>query len=105
MKLTDPFGRLESRYQKGYETMRAALREAGIETPQAARDVIRQAWRRGVVVMAVGLSLLLVVAGLLPKATPLAVGLGLFLVVWVSSSTINGQRYVNRYIDEELDRR
>jgi hypothetical protein len=105
MKLDDPFGRLESRHQKGYETMRTTLREAGIETPQAAREAIRQAWRRGATVVVVGLSLLLVVASLLPNVIPLALGLGLFLIVWVTTSTINGQRYVNRYIEEELGRR
>jgi len=102
MKLNDPFGRLESRHQKGYETMRTSLHQAGIETPAAARDVIRQAWRRGVTILAVAHLLLLVVMVLLPKAMPLALGLGLFLVVWVLSSTLNGRRYVRRYIEEEL---
>jgi Flp pilus assembly protein TadB len=102
MKLSDPFGRLEARHQKGYETMRASLLRAGIETPEAARDVVRQAWRRGLTILAAVLLLLLVLMGLLPKAMPLSLALGLFLLVWVASSTISGQRYVKRYIEEEL---
>ena len=103
MKLNDPFGRLESRHRKGYESMCAALRQAGIETPQAAREVARRAWRRGLMVATAGLLLLLLVVGVLPKTAPLAFGLGFFLVVWVASSVINGRRYINRYIKEELE--
>lgn len=102
MKLNDPFGRLESRHQKGYESMRASLRQAGVATPEAARKIVSQAWRRSLLVLAVGLSLTGLLALLMPKAAPLALGLGLFLLVWVVSSTVNGQRYIQRYIDEDL---
>lgn len=102
MKLNDPFGRLESRHQKGYESMRTALREAGIDTPRAAAELMRQAARRGLTLVLVGLLLLLLVAGLLPRLAPLALGLGVFLVVWVATSTVNGRRYIRRYIEEEL---
>ncbi len=103
MKLNDPFGRLESRHQQGYESMRAALRQGGITTPEAAREVMRQAARRAVSLLAVGVLLLLMVALLLPKMVPLVLGLGVFLVVWIATSTLNGRRYINRYIEEELD--
>jgi uncharacterized membrane protein YccC len=103
MKLNDPFGRLESRHQKGYESMRSALRDAGIVTPQAAAEVMSEAWRRGLTVVAVGLLLLVFVSLLLPKLVPLTLGLGLFLLVWVGTSTINGRRYIKRYIKEELE--
>jgi hypothetical protein len=102
MKLNDPFGRLESRHQKGYESMKASLQQAGIETPEAANTVLKQAWRRGAQVLGVGLLLLAIVALLIPKTVPLALGLGLFLLVWVVSSNLNGQRYIRRYIAEDL---
>ncbi len=104
MKLSDPFGRLESRHQRGYETMRTSLRQAGIETPEAALEIERQAWQRAAIIVSAGLAILLLVAVLLPKLMPLALGLGLFLVVWVVTSTLNGKRYIKRYIDEELGR-
>lgn len=102
MKLNDPFGRLEARHQRGYETMRTSLMQAGIATPEAAREVVSMAWRKAARILAVALLFLLLVMSLLPKAMPLVLGLGLFLVVWVTSSTINGGRYVKRYIEEEL---
>jgi hypothetical protein len=48
------------------------------------------------------MALFLLVIWLLPKAMPVVFGLALFLVVWVANSTINGQRYIQRYIDEDL---
>jgi ferric-dicitrate binding protein FerR (iron transport regulator) len=103
MKLNDPFGRLESRHQKGYESMKASLQQAGIDTPQAARSVVKQAWRRSAQVVAVGIVVLLLLALAIPKALPLALGLGLFLLVWVVSATLNGQRYIKRYVEEQRD--
>jgi hypothetical protein len=104
MKLNDPFGRVASRHRQGYESMRATLRHAGIETPEAAQVVMRQAARRGVLVLSAGLLLLLLLAGLAPKSAPLALGLALFLGVWVATSVSNGRRYIKRYIEEELKR-
>jgi len=102
MKLNDPFGRLESRHQVGYESMRDSLRRGGINTPQAAFKVIKKSKNRAVKYYIIGIALLLLVFLLLPKATPLVFGLVVFFVVWVASSTFNGQRYVQRYIDEDL---
>lgn len=82
--------------------MRASLQQAGIVTAAAADAVVEQAWRRGVMILLTALLILLPVAVLLPKAAPLSLGLGLFLLVWVVSSTLNGRRYIKRYIEEEL---
>ena len=102
MKLNDPFGRLESRHQKGYESMKASLQKAGIVTPDAARTVVVQAWRRAAQLVVIGVLLLALLALLIPPAAPLALGLGVFLLVWVISSNLNGQRYIKRYIEEDL---
>ena len=102
MKLNDPFGRLESRHQRGYESMKASLQQAGIDTPAAAETIMKQAWKRAAMVLGGGLLIMALVALLIPKALPLALGLGLFLLVWVVSSNINGQRYIRRYIEEDL---
>jgi maltodextrin utilization protein YvdJ len=102
MKLNDPFGRMERRHQAGYEMMRTALRNAGIETAEQAEDAIRQSWKRGYKIMGVGMLLLLVVLVLFPTAAPLILALGVVMVVWVVSSNLSGQRYIKRYIDEDL---
>lgn len=102
MKLNDPFGRLERRHQAGYEAMRASLRQAGIDTPQAVRAIIAQAWQRGLRIAAAALVLALLMGLLLPRLLPLTLALALFVVVWVVTSSINGRRYLQRYLDEEL---
>lgn len=103
MKLNDPFGRLEARHQTGYESMRDTLRGIGIDTPEAAREVIKKFEKRAMKSIAVGITLLLSVTLLLPKLLPVTGSLALFLVVWVMSSNYNGKRYIQRYIDEDLN--
>ena len=104
MRLNDPFGRLQRRHQAGYEMTREALRKSGVDSPGAAQDAIRLAWKRSFRFMGVGMLLLLLFMFFIPSAAPLVLGLALFMVVWAVSSTLNGQRYIKRYIDEELRR-
>jgi hypothetical protein len=82
--------------------MRASLQSAGIETADAAKAVIRQARRRGLIFIGVVWLSMMLLGLLLPKALPLALGICLFALVWVVSSTLNGQRYIKRYIEEVL---
>lgn len=102
MKLNDPFGRLESRHQIGYESMRDTMRSSGINTQQAAQEFIKQSQKRASKIIGMIILLLLPLMWLLPKAMPVTVSLALFLVVWVAVSNINGKRYIQRYIDEDL---
>lgn len=102
MKLNDPFGRLESRHQIGYESMRDTLRSSGIDTPQAAQEVIKKSKKGARKFIAVGLAVLVPLIVLLPKAMPVTISLALFYVVWVVKSNISAQNYIQRYIDEDL---
>lgn len=102
MKLNDPFGRLAHRHQTGYELMRDTMRKSCIDTPQAATEAIRQTKKRALKYIGVGMAILLPLVLLLPQAMPVTLSIALFLTVWVASSAINGQRYIQRYIDEDL---
>lgn len=102
MKLNDPFGRLELRHQTGYETMRDTMRSSGIDTPEAAREVIRESKKRAMKYIGWGMAVLLPMMLLLPKLLPVTFSLALFLVAWVAKSFISGQSYIQRYIDEDL---
>ena len=104
MKLNDPFGRLESRHQIGYESMRDTMLSSGINTRQAALEVMRQSKKRALKFISVIILLVLPIIWLLPKAIPVTLSLALFLVVWVVVSNINAGRYIQRYIDEDLPR-
>lgn len=102
MNLNDPFGRLERKHQRGYEMMRDVMRKGAVKTPYAAEEIIRQSKTRAVKFLVIGLVLFLLAILLVPKAFMVAFCLLLFLVVWVVTSTINGKRYIERYINEEL---
>ncbi len=102
MKLSDPFGRLESRHQLGYEDMRDTMRASGITTPEAAVEIVNQSRKRGLKFLSVGTAVLLFIALVLPKSIPVLLALELFLVVWTFNSTRTGRQYIERYIDEDL---
>lgn len=103
MNLNDPFGRMARRHQLAYETMREALRRSNITTEQAAQDVIRQARVRALKFAGIGLAVLLCASLLLPKAGPLFLGIGALLAVWTVTSIVNGRRYIERFIREEIN--
>lgn len=102
MKFNDPFGRMERRHKAGYEAMRDSLVRGGINSPQEARELIEQSRKRALKVFGVAVLLFLVVLIVFPKAIPAALFLLLFLAVWLVNSTYNGQRYIERFIDEEM---
>ena len=103
MKFNDPFGRMEKRHQLGYESMRDTMRNSGIDTPDAAWETIRQSKKRALKYLCIGTAVLLLVTLVLPKLMPVTLSLALFLVFWIATSTINGQRYIQRYIADELE--
>lgn len=102
MKLNDPFGRMENRHKLGYESMRETMRNSGIDTPDKAWEAVKQSRRRALKYMTVGVAVLLLVTSVLPKLMPVTLSLAFFLVVWITSSAVNGRRYIHRYVDEEL---
>lgn len=102
MKLSDPFGRMASRHQRGYESMRDILRRNGITTPDAALEIIRQSKERAKVYICAAIAAGVLVALLWREGRPIAFSLVLFFIVWIATSAKNGQRYIRRYIDEEL---
>jgi hypothetical protein len=102
MKLNDPFGRMELRHQTGYESMRNTLRESHIDTPQAAQEVIRKTKKRAMKFIGVIAGVFLPVLVFFPKALPVTLSIAVFLIAWIAISAINGSRYIQRYIDEDL---
>lgn len=102
MKLNDPFGRMASRDKLGYESMRDTMRKSGVDTTSAALEVVAQSKKRAWNYIAIGIAILLMVTLIAPKSFPLTFSFGVFFVVWIITSTRNGQRYIQRYIDEDL---
>lgn len=103
MKLDDPFGRMQDRHQRGYEAMCVALRGSGINTPDAAREIIRQSKKRAQSYIGLAMAVFLLVALLWPEGIAVTISLAFFFTAWLVISARNGQRYIHRFIDEELN--
>ena len=102
MKFNDPFGRMESRHKLGYESMRDTMRKSGVDSPRAALEVVAKSKKRAFNYIMIGTAILLMLTLLAPKSIPVTFSLGVFFTVWIITSMRNGQRYIERYIDEEL---
>jgi Flp pilus assembly protein TadB len=100
--MNDPFGRLERRHQAGYEAMRDSLRKGGVKTKEEARELMRGSEQRVIKFLAIALGVALLLTLLFPSAVPVVLAAALFLLVWVITFTINGRRYINRFIEEDL---
>ena len=102
MKLNDPFGRMEKRHQVGYEAVRDSLNRGNIDTVEGARRIIKDTRKRALKFVVAAAAAALLTYFLLPKAL-LAVGAVVFLAgVWVITWTVMGERYIKRYIEEEI---
>ncbi len=102
MRLNDPFGRMERRHQVGYEALRDSLHRNKIHTEEGARKVIRDTKMRALKFVVGAGAIVLLTYLLLPG---FLIGVGAVVVLagaWVVTWTINGERYVNRYIEEEI---
>ena len=82
--------------------MRDILRRNGITTPAAAQEIFRQSKERAKVYICLAVAAGVLIALLWPEGRPIAFSLVLFFIVWIVTSAFNGQRYIRRYIDEEL---
>jgi hypothetical protein len=102
MKLNDPFGRLEKKNQANYEMMRDAMKKGGIDTVPAAQDIITKSKNRSLKFMAVVMALLLIGFALKPHLWAGFLCMAMLIAAWTGKSILNGRRYVERYIKEEL---
>ncbi len=102
MKLNDPFGRLERRHQVSYEAVRESLNRNNIDTAEGARTIIKDTKKRALKLVVAAIAAALLTYLLLPKALLVVGGVTVLAVAWVIAWTINGERYINRYIEEEL---
>jgi len=105
MKLNDPFGRMERRHQVGYEAVKDSMVRNNINTPEAARKIIKDTKKRALKFVAAALVIALLTYLLLPGAIIIVGAAALLLGAWVFSWAVNGERYISRYIDEELNGR
>lgn len=102
MKLNDPFGRMERRHQVSYLAVRDSLQRGGVDTEEAALRVIKDTRMRAVIFIGGAAVITALTALIFPGALLIVGAFTLLLSAWVISWTINGKRYVKRYIEEDF---
>ena len=102
MNINDPFGRIESRRQKEYESLRLSLQEAGLTSRADAQALLEKLRRRGSWGLAVIVPVALLLALALPGLRAFVLACGVLAVFWLVKTVLKSQEYVKRYIREEL---
>lgn len=102
MNLNDPFGRLQSKRQKEYESLRDSLKEVGLNNLEDAEALLEKLKRRGLMGVAIIVPAALLIALLLPGLRAFVLACGLLAIFWLVKTTLNSREYVQRYIQEEL---
>ena len=102
MNLNDPFGRMESKHQREYKSLCDSLKKMGINTPADAQALLERIQDRGKWGLAIIFTTSLLLSFIFSDLLYLFLLCGVVAVFWLLKTTTNGQKYVNRYIEEEL---
>ena len=102
MDINDPFGRLQSKRQKDYESLRDSLKKMGINNLDDAYALLEQLQRRGIWGAAILVPATLLLALVLPGLRAFVLICGVLALFWLYKTTLNSREYVKRYILEEL---
>lgn len=102
MNINDPFGRIQDKHQRNYESLRLSLKKAGLNNRADAQALLEKIRWRGIWGLAITIPVTLLLALALPELRLFVVACGALLVFWLSKTSLNGRDYVKRYIREEL---
>ena len=101
MTLKDPFGRLARRQQIEYALFRQTLKDSGLNSRAEAKALLANIQRRALVIASVVVGLVAATALFLPELKTIVMILAVLALLWLFAITINGQRVIHRYIEEE----
>ncbi|MCW8883845.1 MAG: hypothetical protein OQK12_01160 [Motiliproteus sp.] len=102
MNISDPFGRMQKRRERDYISLRESLKEAGLTSRTAARELqqnMKKRCKTGLMIIA---PFALLMAAIFPEAWMFSVLFGALICLWLLKTSSAGVDYVERYIKEEL---
>jgi hypothetical protein len=102
MNLNDPFGRVARREQQEYESLRASLKESGVNSRGDVDVVLERIQMRGTKIVAVIAIITLLLTLLYPGALTITLIFSGLSLLWVFKMTKNARQHIQRYIDEEI---
>ncbi len=100
MNLNDPFGRMQSKHQRNYESLCLSLKKVGLTNRADAEALREKLRRRGIRGLAIIVPATLLLA--LAELRFFVLACGVLLIFWLGKTTLRSQEYVKRYIREEL---
>lgn len=103
MNLADPFGRIKAKHQKEYESLCASLVKADISTAAQAEAIQLDVQRRGRWSILSALVITILLSVIFTELTIIFISLGALFCFWAFKTTSNGNKYIQRYINEELN--
>jgi hypothetical protein len=103
MNLNDPFGRLESKKQKEYESLRDSLKEKGLNNREDAQALIQTLRKRGIWGVGIIVPSCMLLALIFSDLRAFILLCGGLAAFWLIKTVLNSQEYVKRYVQEELD--
>ena len=104
MNLNDPFGRIAAQRKAEYEVLYKALREQGVDTPEAVCELMVQV-RQRTAIIAMTVSLVIgILALLFPSVAILIVVFGVIVLLWLVTTHVKNRQLIARYRDELKDR-
>ncbi len=102
MNINDPFGRVQSKRQKEYESLRLSLKKVGLTDLVQAEELLAKLRRRGNLGLAIIVPGTLLLALVLPELRALILACGGLALFWLFKTLQKSQDYIKRYMREEL---
>jgi len=98
VNINDPFGRMQDKHRRNYESLCQTLKKAGLTNRADAQALLKKLHWRGTrgLVLIVLVTLLLALA--LPELSLFVLACGVLLVFWLSKTSVKSQEYFKRYI-------
>jgi hypothetical protein len=102
MSLNDPFGRHAAKQARDYAAVSEALRQAGVDSLDAAERCLANIRRNAVVMVWLAMLSIMLAAIIHPPALPVVLVCAMVVLLWVGVSTHRGRAHLLRYMAEEL---
>ena len=102
MNINDPFGRMQDKHQRNYESLCSSLQKAGLTNRADAQALLEKLRWRVIWGLAFIVPVTLLLALVLPELRFIVLACGILLLFWLSKTSVQSREYVKRYIREEL---
>lgn len=102
MSFTDPFNRVSRKREKEYLAFHEQLKQAGIDTEEKVKTVLRKSRQRMLGFGAMVVVVALLVSLIWPNLTGIVIVFGGLILVWLVATMVRGQQMLKQYIQQEF---